>query len=857
MMHKLTKGLKKKKKQKKGKKGEDDEEFDPEELERYRQKKAEQEEALRREAEASGADKPAGENEEWKKFAALTSGIDTVLKKTQDDLDRIKSTSFYQKKVKEPEPDPEEAPEVIARKKELAKRFKGFDKDGNPIEITSDEEEDKVKPLPVNEDGLVIVPDDDEDHEDSAEEDIFDTTYLDELQNIEVQLAYIPDSPTQEELGDDPFDTTNADKVLKVVDKTGKKLVSLGNAVEVLAGRVDQVSTCKIGKNRPRPKPQDLLDIDAEVPAIIETAAEDAEPVEIEKTLLDDDSDIPDIPIDLTQIPAILTRPHTPAEAVETKVDVSEFEIFPDKTLLDEVPTLDDEEFDLEAPADLVLEEAEDPFAEKEPETLDLQNEIVEVAFEAATFVNEDDPFDTTIAENIVPGKTELKFIEKELESVSISLTDPAGLHRNYETGLLNDQSKNSLTVAKKDLLGGSVTDLSQLADKPIQPVEEISYVDPFDTSNIRELPPGKTELKVLEKELLGESKKIALDDLDDDDFDPRAEEPVKKAPPPRPATTPTFNHVPEIKEDPESNQVPSKGRKPSRPEALEIAPKVVAFELPNNNNNTDFLAANEEEKSLPAKPLTPYYPQKSIEEVLPPEEEVDEADVDPFDTSYVASPAPCKTELKIIESELLRENQAGSDGLADDDFDPRSEKAVGGVKVVNSSQVIESLIQENKRKAFGKRQDSILDTAVEVNREPLAPNVKPIEEEFETTYVDPFDTSHATNIGPGKVELKLLENELSQVPDPQPIRIHPVIEQIKRKNTIEEDPDFDPREGEPKQKDILCLDTQEEIADKILTPIQDTELEAEDIDPFDTSFASIGPGKTELKLLESELIDK
>lgn len=846
MMHKLTKGLKKKKKQKKGKKGEDDEEFDPEELERYRQKKAEQEEAARREAEAG--EKPAGENEEWKRFQALTSGIDTVLKKTQDDLDRIKSTSFYQRKVKEPEPEPVEDPEELAKKRELAKRYKGFDKDGNPIEITSDEEEDKVKPLPVNEDGLVIVPDDD--HEYSEEEDIFDTNYLDELQNIEVQLAYIPDSPTQEELGDDPFDTSTADKVLKVVDKTGKKLVSLGNAVEVLAGRVEQASTCKIGRNRSRPKPQDLLDIDAEVPIIVENVDQDAEPVEVEKTLLDDDSDLPDIPIDLTKIPAILTRPVTPAgdiPAQEAKpLDLSEFEIFPDKTLLDEVPTLDDEEFDLDAPAELVLEEAEDPFAEKEPEVVDLQNEIAEVAFEAATFVDEEDPFDTTIAENIVPGKTELKFIEKELESVPVSVS------RNYEAGLFKDQSKNSLSVAKKDLLGGSATDLTKLADKPIQPVEEISYVDPFDTSKIRELPPGRTELKVLEKELLGESKKSVLDDLDDDDFDPRKEEspPVKKVPPPRPAHTPVYSHAPEIKEEIES-QAANKGRKPSRPEALEIAPKVVAFELP--NNKTDFLAANEEEKSLPAKPLTPYYPQKSIEEVLPPEEEAEEAEVDPFDTSYVASPAPCKTELKIIESELV------ADSLSDNEFDPRSEKAPQAAKVVNSSEVIESLIQENKRKAFGKRQDSILDTAVEVNREPLAPVVKSstIEEEVESVYKDPFDTSHARNIGPGKVELKLLENELSQVPDPQ-LRIHPVIEQIKKKATVEEDPDFDPREDELKQqKDILCLDTQEEIADKILTPIQDAEFAEEDVDPFDTSFASIGPGKTELKLLESELIDK
>ncbi|OXU18040.1 hypothetical protein TSAR_008629 [Trichomalopsis sarcophagae] len=897
-MHKLAKGLKKKKKGKKGKKGEDDEEFDPEELERYRRERAEAQQKLAEAASSGEASAAAGGNDEWKKFQALTSGVDSILKKTQDDLDRIKSTSFFQRKAPEPEPDPEDNPEVQAKKQELAKKYVGFDKDGNPIELKEEPEDSKVKALPVTEDGIVELPDDDDEHEDSADEDIFDTTYVDALQNIEVELAYIPDSPTQEELGDDPFDTSNADKVLKVVDKTGKKLVSLGNAVEVLSGRVDHVSTCKIGRNRPRPKNQDLLgDFDSEEPIVtVDNPDADAEPVKVEKTLLDDDSDLPDIPIDLTKLPPILTRPVTPAtngdnQTEENKpLDISEFELEP-KTLLDEIPVLDDEEFDLDGPVEpVVLEEADDPFAEKEPEKLDFQEEIIEASFEAATFVNEDDPFDTTIADNLVPGKTELKFIEKELEDfpvseVSISLTDPCGLHRDYETGLLKAKAQAALSVAKKDLLGGSNTDLSQLVDQPIKPVEEISYVDPFDTSTIQELPPGKTELKFLEKELLGEVKKSALDDLDDDDFDPRAEEapaPDKKIPPPpRPpsisrGSTPTPEVQFQVKEEDFEFQAQAvtKGRKPSRPEALDISPKTVAFELPTPSKKPDLLASSEEEKSLPGKPLTPYYPQKSLDEVLPPEQELDETEVDPFDTSFVPSTAPGKTELKLIESELLQEDPVATGlthSLSDHDFDPRSGQpaqaqnrrqsdfgtVTGRSNVVKSSDVIESLI--NKRKALDKRQDSILDTDVEVPVEPLAPNVKPstIEEEVELSYKDPFDTSHATDILPGKAELKLLENELSQVPEPAPIKLHPVIEQVIKKSIVEEDPDFDPRAEEAKDKDILCLDTQEVPSGKILTPLQDSDFAAEDIDPFDTSFASVDPTKTELKLLESELINK
>ena len=70
-----------------------------------------------------------------------------------------------------------------------------------------------------------------------------------------------------------------------------------------------------------------------------------------------------------------------------------------------------------------------------------------------------------------------------------------------------------------------------------------------------------------------------------------------------------------------------------------------------------------------------------------------------------------------------------------------------------------------------------------------------------------------------------------------------------------EVDPDFDPRAEE--RKDFLCIDDQDPGA-KVLTPLQNESFPlGEDVDPFDTSFASLGPGKTELKLLESELMEK
>lgn len=843
-MHKLAKGLKKKKK--KGKKGAEEEEFDPEELERYRRERAE---AQQKESGESTAG-----SDEWKKFQALTAGVDSVLKKTQGDLDRIKSTSFFQRKAPLEEKKVEEAAKQEESKKSSSKKWVGFDEEGNPIEGEPPEIEGQArkeeKPL-VNEDGFVDVPEDEDEQEDTADEDIFDTAYVDVLQNIDVQLAYIPDSPTEEE--DDPFDTTNADKVLRTVDKKGNKLVSLGNAVEVLSGRIDHVSTCKLTKGRRPRTQQDLLldDFDA-----AEQPAETAAPVE--KTLLDDDSDLPDIPVDLTKLPAVLpVTPVTPAQEATEKpsdgpLDISEFEVLKEKTVLEEIPDLD--EFDLEAAPDesIHLDQADDPFAAKESD--DFHGEIIEVSFEAATFVDEADPFDTTFAENILPGKTELKFIEKELEElpvseVSISLTDPAGLNRDYETGLLkleNDERKDDerLSLSKKDLLGGSTTDLSQLADQPIAPVEEITYVDPFDTSAVKELPPGKTELKVLEKELLGEESG------DVDDFDPRKDETVKPAKPPRPP-------APVKDADQAEETIPTNSeRKTSRPAVLEIlATKAVAFELPTPSKRPDLLATSEEEKTLPSKPLTPYYTQKSLEESLP----VEDDEVDPFDTSFVNNVAPGKTELKLIESELLKQEPKLPHSLSDHDFDPRSNAGPpvrrqsdfasyapsNLTKLAQSSWVQKVEEEEAVSKQEYHRQESLLDAEVEVDAKPLTPRIesKPIEEEI--SYADPFDTSIATNILPGKAELKILESELQQIPQqppPRPVNL-PV---------AEIDPDFDPRADEAKE-DFLALDGQDP-GDKVLTPLQnqDSSLEA---DPFDTSFATIEPGRTELKLLESELM--
>lgn len=243
-MHKITKGLKKKKKGKKSKKG-DDELFKPEELENYRKEHQ----------KTSG--EPSGQNEEWKKFIALTSEVDDILKKTQGDLDRIKSTSFFQRKPTESE----------VKKLEESK------------ETAAVENLEAAKPeSPPQPSGIVEVSE--SESEEEEDDTIFDTNYIDVIASGEVKLAYIPESPTDQP-EDDPFDTTIAERAIlgPEVERKGRKLVPLGAAVEVLTGRV-QLPTCATKRpisKRQILKERDLLLGSFDDPSVLRVEVSDGE----------------------------------------------------------------------------------------------------------------------------------------------------------------------------------------------------------------------------------------------------------------------------------------------------------------------------------------------------------------------------------------------------------------------------------------------------------------------------------------------------------------------------------------------------------------------------------------------------
>lgn len=381
------------------------------------------------------------------------------------------------------------------------------------------------------------------------------------------------------------------------------------------------------------------------------------------------------------------------------------------------------------------------------------------------------DPFDTDYVEKIVPKPIE--YDENFDPRAAGEEEDDFNPRAQEEENLFDSQGKqiDSLSIVKNDLLSASHNDLASIAPTlaPSADNEEEEEVDPFDTSAVEKLvAPGKTELKYLERELLEEQKK--KESLSDDDFDPRADEELR----------PSFDDL--------------KQRKSSL--SLQIAPKLVSFSVP----TPDLLKVESEASSKIQKPLTPYYNRKTS---LSFEEEAVEED--PFDTSFVPKIAPTTVELDLIEKEILKQPTL-KHSISDPDFDPR---AVTPVPEEKQSDIFLTTDSHDKK---------VLTPAKESSPE--------------NTEIDPFDTSIAANIAPGKIELKLLEDEL-----------------------IEKRPEA------PPPTDILSDTQDNSIYVKILTPQPtgslDLDENQEDFDPFDTSFASnLAPGETEIKLIESELIN-
>lgn len=400
----------------------------------------------------------------------------------------------------------------------------------------------------------------------------------------------------------------------------------------------------------------------------------------------------------------------------------------------------------------------------------------------------DDDPFNTNYAEQVIKKTTVLEEDDD---------FDPRA---EEETG--TGGTGGLLTAPGRDLLAGSATDLSKVVPAPLAPTLSVDQpeedFDPFDTSAINALvQPKATELRFLERELLNESGTSLKQSLSDPDFDPRAgqEEPVAVPTPVAQVSIAEFD---------------SARRKSSL--SLSLQGKSVGFLVPKGQ---DLLAAgNDGCLGANKKPLTPYY-APSAQSIAERESE------DPFDTSYVPEAKLSDIELKHIEADLIAEPTL-KHSLSDPDFDPRAPPTPVPAEVLLA-------VEENIN-------IKVLTPAQE--RRKLPSNVQDEEEDQE---IDPFDTSIAANLKPGQTELKLLENEL--------------LPEIARQTVVG------------------VLDEQSDaqelgLGDKVLTPslpnrtteqlLEEQQQQQQEIDPFDTSIAeNLAPGETEIKLLESELIER
>lgn len=734
-MLKLPKGLKKKKKGKKSKK--DQELFTEAELEQYkRDHQAHPEQQAEQHPEKSSEN-----DDEWSRFAALTTGVDSILKKTQDDLDRIKTTSFFkrvappavQPKVEEKvEEVPEEVVEEPKAEKDVAKELL------NAVVELSDSESDS-------------------DYDDSA----FDTNFIDKV-SAELPLAYVTESPEEEtDLGPDPFDTGYAEKVIKgpEVSSRGKKLVNIGAAVEVLTGKVETAATSAKSRRQRRGIQNLLLES-------FEANLEDGEaPIAPEqvttKTLLDEPAELEgDVPIDLSVSLHLTLLQQQKKEKEETDEGKDEHNV------LDEFDVLKKDDEELEKPK----QDKQAP-PSRPPQPSNLQILLGQEESEEEDLG--DDPFDTAYVEKIVPKSIDYdddfdpRGAEDEEEEDFNPRVDDVDL---FATPIVEKKKPPTRPpcpnlAVRKDLLSASHTDLASIAPtlEPNADVDSEPEIDPFDTSAVNALvAPGKTELKYLEKELLESYKK--KDSLSDDDFDPRAEE------------------------EPKPDIDTLRQRKSSL--SLQItaaAPKLVSVTFA--VATPDLLRVDAEAGGKIPKPLTPYYNRSlSIEEAI---------EEDPFDTSFVPTIEPSSIELDLIEQEILKQPTI-THSLSDPDFDPRAVTPVpqGDLLLAPDNHDIKVLTPARGSSSPEEIEVDPFDTSIAINILPGSTELKLLEDELidkkpeapqsndiisdtqdNSIYskiltpqptgsvdleedFDPFDTSFASNLAPGETEIKLIESE-------------------------------------------------------------------------------------------------
>ena len=633
------------------------------------------------------------DTDDWKLFQSLTSGVDAVIKQKKEELQDIKLDSYFQQKTPVQASDEEDQEE--GAKEEAAEQAKGDDAESS----SSESEEAGI--------GLVDIPDTPE-GESEAEEDIFNTDFVDAITSGEVKLAVIPDDPVYDD-ADDPFNTTYAEaivqkeKVEKRKEANRIKFSGLSSVADVLSGKSDKVDSSLIEHATKRKRRRaNRINLIAEQETDV-TAREQIGTFDLQKA--DQAERQPDI---------LITDASQTADDsnLEAALDIltSTPSPLPDK--LDQDKNQKSGELDL-SEFEVIGPESEDKVA--------LTSNVAILAGEFSKPVEEEEDdfdaaFDALAQESVTRGK--LEDLERQFEDADV-----------FDT-----------TCADNVLNLASLTNKVEEIEEPLETFED---KDPFDTSAYEHITGDlETDLdfdslakRDPEKEEQDKAKKAEEESKDDefsgwDEVKPivdqgwAAFEETKKPkpsrpPPPRPAP-------PRPLQRPKLQHLDPTGGK-GAPSVVIKAPSTESIKSW-NCATADILIKKSEIEAL--------------DEPLP---EADSEEEDPFDTSNFESVV--KELNKDQEAEDLEEDQ--------DPFD------ISGFKSPEPQELQADLLTTALEDAEDGAKVSDLEAPCIVPS--TAIEVDPFDTEFASSVLpdkgDPFDTSYVKG-GPGKAEIKALEEE-------------------------------------------------------------------------------------------------
>ena len=671
------------------------------------------------------------DNEDWKAFQNLTSGVDSLVKKTQEKENEFKAKNRKEVKVVDKT---WKAEKQRKRKKQSqwvnldSDGFEEFDGELDQVIASEDEDESEkspsnqhsgeqeqaeveVKPEVVEQEAEPVDVDDDD--------DLFNTDFVNAITSGDVKLAVIPDDPKYDD-EDDPFNTSFADQVVQKQkeeqrkEESRLKFTGLSAVADVLAGKAQTIDKSAVevtvrSKRRRANRINLIADEAQEV-----TALEDIDVDHRAETQVTEEPVVPNVQVDIllgdldgtvpnrellatTPSPCPVSPQAAGSNNTDDKVDVSEFETLDNSAhaghLTSNVAILsgefakpvEEEEDEFDAAFDALAHESVTKYKLEE----------LEKQFE------DDDIFDTTCADKILQLASLTDKVEEEPEP-EIVFEDP------FDTS-----AYEHITAEVEEEL-----EFESLANR-----EADNFLQqPEDNSNKKNTHPDSS--------IFGSSGQAPDAPLPDEGwvaFEVKKKPPRPAAPPRAPKRPPP---PPVLSVDPSS-----------RPETPSVVVKAPSTESIKSWNCTT--ADNLIKKS-----------EKAAAEALVEQEE----EFDPFDTSNF------QDEKEITNFE-----------------DPFDTSAVDGVIGIDNEEQTQpkELQKEEEEEESENEEEEVPDpfdviTCIQGKENLTEVPIKPAPQELEEA--DPFDTSFATEVlpnkgdpfdtsyvsgDPGKAELKALEEEL------------------------------------------------------------------------------------------------